>query len=292
MTVHCQRKLLTSGIIAGMVWATLILAGCAGPRIITPVALCPGKNSVRQSISVLKIRSQDAASFKANGQCFAQFDIDGQIYKENFNVKLWVSPPTEIRLQGDVVFNPRGIDTGSNDSEFWLAMKPKEIGNSYFWGRWSDGASFENFALRPQILLEALGVSRINSEYNWSLVNKGGHDVLTKRDEQGAIVKKIHISCCDYLVRKIEYFGADGQITITVQLTEYKETSGGFPVPGVIEIVAVDDNGKEDMFRITLRSVRAQQFSQRQREVLFNRPAPRGFEHIYRVINGELVEQR
>ncbi len=290
MTAHYQRKLLTIAIITGMVWTASLLAGCAAPQIQMPEKICPGKNSVGRSKSVLKARSRNAVSFKANGQCFAKFDIDGQIYKENFNVKLWASPPTGIRLQGDVVFNPRGIDTGSNDSEFWLAMKPKEIGNSYFWGRWSDGACFKNFAIQPQILLEALGISRVNTEYNWSLVNKAGFDILTKRSEQAEIVKKIHISCCDYLVKKIEYFGADGQITIKVRLAEYKEISDGFAVPGMIEIVSVDDNGKEDMFRITLGSVRAQQFSQRQRQALFNRPEPRGFEHIYRVINGELVE--
>lgn len=287
----CQRKLCSSGIAAVTAWAVIVLAGCGGPGVIVPTKICPGKNSVNESLSVLRSRSQDAVSFKANGQCFAQFDVDGEPRKENFNVKLWVNPPAEIRLQGDVVFNPRGIDLGANEYEFWLAMKPKEIGNSYFWGRWSDGACLEDFAIRPEILLEVLGTARVDSEKNWLLVHEGGFDVLTKCDEQGAIVKKLHISSCDYLVKKIEYFGEDEQVVLVARLEGYKEVSKGFFVAGVIKIDGVSNDGSEETFRITLGSVKAVDFSRKQMDALFNRPEPRGFGHVYKVTGDELVEQ-
>lgn len=270
----------------------LTLAGCA-PRMQKPLQICPGAESVDDALSVLVAQSQDAVSLKANGKCLARFyDTDGTKHKENFLIKLWFNPPAHIRLHGNVAFNPRGIDLGSNESEYWLAMKPKEIGNSYFWGRWDDGVSFWGLKISPRILLEAVGIIEVDDRENWSLSNEGTFDVLTERDEVGSIIKKIYTYNCDRRVRKIEYFGDNEQIAVILELNEYRDIYKGASVPRVIKVISFNGDGTEDSFRITLDSIRRQDFSAKLHKALFTRPEPKGFKHVGRIIAGEVVEQR
>lgn len=271
--------------------AILILTGCA-PQARRPLRICPGAESAGEALSVLRIQSQNTVPLKANGKCLAQFYADGKRHKENFPIKLWFNPPTHIRLHGDVAFNARGIDLGSNESEFWLAMKPKEIGNGYFWGRWDDGAGFGELKISPKILLEAVGIIEVDDRENWSLSKEGVFDVLTKRGKAGSIIKKIYIYNCDRRVRKIEYFGDNEQIAVILELDEYRDIYKGVSVPRVIKAVSFNSDGTEDSFRITLDSIRQQDFSEKLCKALFTRPEPKGFKHIYRIIDDQVVEQR
>ena len=107
---------------AGFVAAILIFSGCAA-QIQKPVRVCPGKESIAESLSSLRLRLENAVPLKANGQCLLQYYAeDRKPKKENFPVKLWVNPPVEIYMQGDVAFDPKGIVLGSNEDEFWLAV--------------------------------------------------------------------------------------------------------------------------------------------------------------------------
>jgi len=243
-------------------------------------------------LSVLRSRSENATPLKANGQCRLQYHIedDNKPKKENFPVKLWVNPPAEIYLQGDIAFDAKGIVLGSNEDEFWLSMKPKEI-SSYWWGKWSQKSSLGKLTINPKLLLEALGIATVGSEENWSLSNEGPFDVLTKRNEQTGI-QKIYISNCDYLIRKIEYFD-EGQVVVVTELDKYKEVSKDFFAPSVIKIVNQTGDGDKDSDSITLnlKSIKPANFSERQRKVLFARPQPRGFEHIYKIVDGNMIEQ-
>ena len=111
-------------------------------------------------------------------------------------------------------------------------------------------------------------------------------------DSSAGVVKKIHISCCDYLVRRIEYFSQGRVVTVT-ELGEYKKVSDDFLVPMMIRIVRPVGGGKRDSVRITLNSARAKPLSEKQRHFLFTRPAAKRFEHIYRLNeNCEFIEQR
>jgi hypothetical protein len=270
-----------------------ILGGCK-PLMREPLRICPGKESIAEALSVLKSRSESVASLKAHGRCVLEYYEEEKKHKENFPVKLWVNPPVEIYFQGDVAFNPKGIMLGSNEHEFWLAMKPKEI-SSYWWGRWSESSCPGQLMISPKTLLEALGILPIGGtedEGNWSLSNEGPFDVLTKRNEQGVIIKKIYIYCCDYSVRKIEYFEAGGEIAVVTELGKYKRVAEGFSVPGIINITEPAER-KDDLSRITitLKSVKSEQFNEKQQRQLFTRPPLRGYEHVYRIIDGHVVEQ-
>jgi len=267
----------------------LVLVGCGpGPKV--PVRVCPGLGASQQSLSRLKLHSESAVSFRGHGHCRLSYhDAKGKQHKENFAVKLWANPPAEVYMQGDVAFNPKGIVLGSNKNEFWLAIRPKEV-SSYWWGRWAEQKELLTLPVSPRILLEAMGVAEIDPEAHWSLSNQGPYDVLSSSDPKGRLLRKIYIYCCDYLVRKIEYFDKDGKLVVLAELGSYKQVGKEFSVPGYINVSRVFDDGKKDSVRIKLSSVKQTQFSQKQRQVIFSRPAHRGFAHEFVIIEGERVE--
>ena len=221
-------------------------------------------------------------AFRANGKCLlSYYDEQDKRKSENFPIKLWSEPPGRFYLQGDVAFDPKGIVLGSNQREFWLSMKPKEI-SSYIWGQWSQQSCFEELAINPELLLEALGILELDTDGNWSLLNSGVFDILTKH-QAGGIVKKVYVYNCDHLVRRIEYFDADGKVLVVTELDGYKTVSQDFWVPSVINIVRHRQDGRSDSVSITLSSIKPVQLTEKQRSRLFYRPEPDGFKHIYKL---------
>ena len=270
----------------------IIILGCA-PKMQKTMEICRGKGSLTESLSSLKLRSENMVPFKANGQCLVKFCIVGEKKpeRENFPVKLWVNPPAQIRLHGDIALNARGLDLGSNEQQFWLAIKPKEI-STYWWGNWADQNDlFEHVKVDPKLLIEALGIAETDDEQNWSLSSEGPFDVLTKQNEQGLIAKKVYVYSCDYLIRKIEYFSAKGKAVIITELNDYRKMSKDFFVPTVIEIVHRNEDGTEDSLKITLKSVEPADFTEKKQGIFFTRPPSNRFKHIFRIIEGKMVEQ-
>ena len=213
----------------------LLFAGCA-PEIQAPVEIVPGKESVAEALSVLKARSQNAVPLLAKGRCLLQYyDAEKKKpKKEPLTVRVLMRPPVEVYLQGDATLVPKAVVLGSNEREFWLALKPKEI-STYWWGQWSEQVSSEGLTINPRTVLEAIGVVEIKAEENWSLSNEGAFDILTRRERE-VVIKKIYIYSRDYLVRKIEYFDSNGQAVAYTELEGYKEVSDGFFVPALINI--------------------------------------------------------
>lgn len=268
---------------AGFTAAILILGGCA--QMEKKAQVCPGKASATESLSSLKAQSGNAVPLRADGQCLLQYYAeDRKPKKENFPVKLWVNPPAEIYMQGDVAFDPKGVILGSNKEEFWLAVRLKEV-SGYWWGQWSERDYPEQ-----RLYLEALGSIMAGDEDGWSLSNNGAFDVLTKQEE-GIEVKKIYISTCDYLVRKIEYLGRDGKAIIVMELDKYREISKNFFVPAVVKIVNRSGVSKVDSVQITLGTVKPMEFTDKQRERLFIRSQAQGFKHVYKFGERKFIEQ-
>jgi hypothetical protein len=273
--------------------AILIFAGCA-PEIQEPIEVVPGKESIAEALSVLKTRSQNAVPLLAKGRCVLKyFDEDKKERKESLPmVRVVVNPPVEIYLQGDATLVPKAIVLGSNKREFWLALRPKEI-STYWWGQWSEQVSSEGLTINPRTVLEAIGVVEIKAEDNWSLSNEGAFDVLTRR-EGGIVIKKIYIYSRDYLAKKIEYFDSNGQAVAYTELGDYKEVSEGFFVPALIKIITYGQNNGEDSLNITLdlKSIRPKEITEGMQNFYFNRPQPRGFEHILVNKGGKWIEQQ
>jgi hypothetical protein len=280
----------------------LIFAGCAA-QMERAVRVCPGKESIAESLSSLRLQLENAVPLKANGQCLLQYYAeDRKPKKENFPVKLWVNPPVEIYMQGDVAFDPKGIALGSSEDEFWLAIKLKEI-SCYWWGRWSEGSRPEKLMISPRLVLEAFGIAAVGDIESWSLSKEGAFDVLTKQ-KGGIETKKIYINNgstgspsqaksrdCDYLVRRVEYFDDDGRATVVTELDKYKKISKDFSVPSVIKIINRTDSNKEDSVQITLSSVKPANFTDKQRKRLFIRPQEQGVKHIYKIVDSNIIEQ-
>lgn len=271
-----------------LIAALLVLTGCA-PKIQKPLLICPGKNSAPEALVALRLRSLNMVSLYARGKCRLQYYDNAKKRKEDLTVRILVKSPAEIYLRGDMSLLSKAIILGSNKSEFWLAVKPKEI-STYWWGQWSELDSSESLLINPKTLLEALGIAEIDMQADWSLSNEGPFDTLTKRDK-GVVIKKIYIYCCDYSIRKIEYFDTDGQITARAELEEYKQISEALFVSSRIKVTTVGRR-KEDSISITidLGSIKPQKITEKQSD--FFNPVPiQGFKHVLRLENGRWVEQ-
>jgi len=146
--------------------------------------------------------------------------------------------------------------------------------------------------ISPKTIVEALGIAAVDNDENWSLSNEGVFDVLTKRDG-GTETQKIYIYNCDYRIRRIEYFGVDGQAATVTELDRYKEVSKEFFVPTIIKIVNRAEETIEESVSITLwlRSVKSMNFTEKAQRRLFTRPAPHRFKRIFRIIDGEMIEE-
>lgn len=276
-------------LIVGFAAAILILTGCA-PEIRKPAKIRPVRRPKAQALSILNARSQTAVPLKGTGRCRLQYFVEAKKHKENFPLKIWINPPAEIYLQGDVAFNPKGIIAGSNEHEFWLAIKPKEI-SSYWWGQWSGKSSPQKLMISPQLVLEALGIVELASEQNWSLSYQGHFDLLTQCNESGVSIKKIYIfNNSNYLVKKIEYLDTTGRPVVVTELERYKEILENYFVPTLIKISNRIYEGKEDCAEITLSSIKPTRLTDKQRSSLFSRPQPRGYKHVYKIIDGKIIE--
>lgn len=270
----------------------MVPAGCAPKmRMGKLTKVCQGKDSTQQSLAMLLMYADQAEPLKGNGRCVIRFYEEVKRQKKSFGVKIWYNPPSQLRLQGDVAFNPKGIVLGTNVDEYWLAMKPKEIGNSFVWGKWSQASDSYGLKISPERLLEAFGMIEVESVELWSLENEGVYDVLVKQDTSQNIRKKIYVYNCDYKVRKIEYFDEASKPVGIVEIGRYQQVGDSFSVPSIIYITSFNDDGTKDLFSIKLRSIKPKEFSDEKIEAFFERPEPDGFKSVYRIIEDKLIEQ-
>ncbi|MGA2094231.1 MAG: hypothetical protein ABSH16_12635 [Sedimentisphaerales bacterium] len=265
----------------------LVIAGCAG-QVQKPARICPGKKNVDEAIAALNEHRQKQIPVKAAGQCLLKYQYQGKQHQENFPVKLWINPPDEIYLQGDVAFDATGLVFGANSQEFWLWLKPKEA-STYWWGRWSQTNNWAGFALSPKALMEAFGFIN-TTQGDWSLTH-GQYDILWLHNEDGVLLKRIYIETCDYVPAKIEYFDPSGKVIGGAEFIKYKRFADEDYIPMQIRIYTGAGEGNGDSALITLTSAEPTRLNEQQRERLFNRPAPKGFNHIYQIIDGNAVEQ-
>lgn len=269
--------------------AMLIINGCAS-EVQKPEKICPSDKTAAELLSSMSMQAENAVPLKANGRCLLKFYTEeGKLKKESFSVKLWLNPPLEIYMQGDIAFNPRGIVLGSNEEEFWLAVKPKEV-NGYWWGRWSEISHSEKLLISPRLVLEALGFLAVSDVEKWSLSREGAFDVLTKQGNGGE-TGRIYIDSCDYLVKKIEYFADEGPAAVVIEMSKYKKISEDFSVPRAVKITNLTDSGKEEFIQISINSVKQAEFTDKTRGRLFTRPEPEGFDHVYEIVGGGIIEQ-
>ena len=281
---------MTGRVVIAIVLSALVLGGCK-PGMRKPLPICAGKASAGESILALESQGEKVAPLKAKGSCLLEYYTEGKRKPEKEPirpVRLWMNPPSEILLHGDVALNARGVVLGANKDEFWLAIKPKI--SSYWWGQWSDGNNVQSLVLNPKIVLEAVGIVVIESNVvghgDWILSNDGPFDILTRRSVDGVMIKRIYVCSCDYLVRKIEYFDEFGQVAVVAELEDYKEVAEGFFVPTYMNVVKQGFGDRDDSVSIKLKSVKPWSYN----PVFFVR-RPGRYKHVYERIDDEWVEQ-
>ena len=272
----------------------LALAGCA-QLVQEPIRICPGKDSAEQALSVLNSQAQQAVPFRAIGQCLFEYrEKDGSKHKQNIPVSIWLEPPCRMYVQGSVAVDPRAVVIGSNEDEFWLTVRPKDV-SSYYWGEWNEAGYVDDLVVNPKIVLESLGILATGEvgvdDPNWTLSTEGAYDVLTCHSDSGRVLKRVYIYNCDYLVRRIEYYDETGEVSATAELSGYERLSDGFWVPKRIEIKKRNGTSGTDSIKIRLDSVKAAKFSEKLRSRIFHRPAPSGFEHVFKVVQGSVIKQ-
>jgi len=270
--------------------AAVIFTGC---RALEPrkVEICPGAQSKQQLLSRLSARSKTVQGFRAHGECFLDYSQKGKRHKEHFPLKLWVNPPFEFYMQGDVAFDPDAIVIGANKEQFWFIIKPDP--DSYCWGRWEDQNDFGDVKFNPRVLLEAVTGVTFENRADWQLANEGPYDILTKTNKAGKVTKRIYVYCCRGSVDRIEYYSANQGRLITTKLSRYTEVSGRFQIPSLIRISysPAEDASEQIELKIKLNSAKSMQYTEQQREVIFNRPSAEKFENVYRIIEGCQIQR-
>ena len=289
-----QKRILLFTIVAGCM--CLLFWGCA--PVEKSVDICPAKYSVLESMSVLSERWGKAEPFYANGQClWTGQDAEGKERRENFPIKIWAEPPEKFCLHGDILFDGRGMVAGANEEEFWLVLRPKEL-RGYMWGR--QGTINKCTAqlplpMNPRDVLEALGMIHFEDDStngNWRLTAADDYDILIKSDNRRNILKKVYVNRCDYLVRKIEYFGSAGDLTVITELDNYRTVADGFEIPSLIKIRRLSKSNGGDAVMITLKSMKVKEFTEKQKSFLFSKPGMERFESVLMLSdNCEWIEQ-
>ncbi|MHC4130942.1 MAG: hypothetical protein ACYSSP_00410 [Planctomycetota bacterium] len=261
-------------------------------KVKLPTQACIGKQAPALALDTLNAKLPDITAVKGHGRCLLKYESQDKKEKLNFPIKLWAQTPGRFYLQGNIALDARALIVGSNDEEFWLSVKPKEI-SGYWWGKWDDGNRTEDLLISPKILLEVLGITPFEHHQTraWTLSNDGVFDILTHLDSSGKLRKKVYVYCCDYTIRKIEYFDIDEELAAVVELGNFKKLSQGFITPTLINIISNEEADPYVEIYIRLAAVSPVELNEKQRQRLFVLPPTRGFENTYRIINGQTVEQ-
>jgi hypothetical protein len=269
--------------------ALLIFTGCRKP-LQEEITSGSAAEKGLDTLSVLNGRFNKVLPVKANGHCSLFYYLEGKPRRESFPVQLWVNPPDELYLQGDVAFDAKGIVIGSNAQQFWLAMQPNEI-SSYWWGDWSQQSSHGTMLINPHVVLEGLGIVDVSNKKNWTFSRRDSVEVFTNR-QNGSSVKRIFVGSSDRRIRRIEYVGIEGEAVTVAELDKYVKVAEGFYVPAEIKIIRRIAKNKSDFVSITLKisTIKSVSYTDEHRQHLFQRRQMKGFKHIYQIIDGNSIE--
>lgn len=253
-----------------------LFSGCESTRVDNrPKTLA---KTVNEAVLGVKANQQHSQPFKAIGKCRAKFSSDGNKYDEKFSVKLWASPPNRLRFHGDVFFDPRGIDLGTNEDIFWLVTKPKEI-RSYQWGKWSKTIKLKNMIINPNQLLEAFGLLTEMSDEDTILASLHRYDLLVRKDSMGHYKDRVYIDNRSRMISKIEYFDTNDEIALVTELSNYKQLTDDFKIPMSIRIISKPNGTAKEMvdIKITLSSAGIAEIKD---AIFLDRPKTEGFNRI------------
>jgi len=175
------------------------------------------------------------------------------------------------------------MEIGSNDEEFWVWERfdnPR-----YLWGRHelTDCASDVDLLVRPDHLLEMLGLGDLPTETKGPTgpVPWTGWDyyelVFLTRNAAGQlrIAKTIDIERREpFLVRSIVYFRADGHPFMVAKLSEYKQIQGSTVLAP--HKIRIEWRERQDRLELTFREMKRFDQPQAEKTYICRSPLQRG----------------
>ena len=117
-----MKKICNAIYLTGIAAVIPFCGGCASSGPVTAQKVCAGFTEYSEAAAKLSAREEAMSSFRANGRTVAKFYRDGKRSRESFSIRLWFDRQGLLRLHGDVLFNSRGIDAGTNHDQFWMAL--------------------------------------------------------------------------------------------------------------------------------------------------------------------------
>ncbi len=238
------------------------------------------KQNISEAVAALTLHREKVKAVRAGGNCRIEwYEGDGKPQEEKPTIQLRLYPPDRLYFRGDILIG-EAIRLGTNAEDFWFRIKPKEV-SSYWWGKRTAARKCGTGSfLSPVTLLDALGM--VDVDTSWSFVSFGGYDILTLHAYNGRPVKRVHVDWRGYLVKKIEYFDADGLVIVVVHPSNYTSGDDGVVVPARIGILHLGTGEGGVSIDITLKNIKPFEPTQAQLEGnLFAKPSTKGFKNVY-----------
>ncbi len=260
----------------------LVLAGgCPPPgELVIEPGDCLGKRTIAEALRALALQELNVQAFEAAADCTISWrQADGTEKDENVPGKLIFVPEENIYFGGSKFGEVR---FGTNESQFWLMVEPEL--ETYWWGeKGLAGACRESLLLNPADIAEAFGIVDVSTA--WQLSHRGGFDILDLYEAERH-VKRVYVNACDYRIREIEYFDAEGFKRVSIRLADYTTGESGIVVPGRIWVGYFDRLGlEESAVEIRLKHIRYFP-PEKQGPKLFVRPEPRGYKEVLKLSEG------
>jgi hypothetical protein len=129
----------------------------------------PNLLSMAQVVNVIDSNNEKIPTLWATLNYSATINDKGQVHSvSSDDGVLLYRHPTDFRLVGKKEFVGNVFDIGSNDREYWLEVIPGT--SRLWWGTYADLARVTSSELpipiRPDLVMEVLGVGTINTDFN------------------------------------------------------------------------------------------------------------------------------
>ena len=261
-----------------LVIATLsLIAGCPQPldETIIDTPDCPGKANIADAVRVLSLQRQNIRPFKSRADCTVYFrDAEGRLKPESVDATIRFVPPSNVYFKGDKFGE---IRLGTNDTEFWLRIKPDM--DMYWYGAKSLAAGcVADLPVNPDAVAEGFGMVDVTTD--WTLFYRDGYDLLDYT-ENGKKKKRVYVNACTYLISRIEYFDDEEALKASADLSQYTTGENGIVVPSNIYVVNYDEMGLESQsIEIELKHLSPFTPTEKQRQKMFARPERDGYKYM------------
>ncbi len=257
--------------------ATLtLIAGCQSlNETIIDAPDCPGKANIASAVRVLALQRQNIRPFKSKADCVVYFpNAEGKLKPESVDASIYFVPPSNVYFKGDKFGE---ICLGTNDTEFWLRIKPDM--DTYWYGAKARAADcVADLPVNPDAVAEGFGMVDITTD--WTLFYRDGYDLLDYA-ENGKKKKRVYVNACTYLINRIEYFDDSGALKASADLTKYTTGENGIVVPSNIYVVNYDELGLESQsMEIKLKHLAPFVPTEKQLKKMFARPERDGYKYM------------